>query len=131
MASLYSPSVGFSAALLAQVPYQLVMMSSFEALDSWITTSGAESITFNKNDEVPFIVKFGYRFGACTLSLLLAQTLLYPFDTVKRCLQLNGSRGHKLLYDGSLTGCFKTLMAQGGIKTLYQGFGVNLLKTGP
>lgn len=46
------------------------------------------------------------RFGASTLSLLLAQTLLYPFDTVKRCLQLNDSYAHKNLYNGSIINCF-------------------------
>lgn len=33
-------------------------------------------------------------FGASALSSLILSLVLYPLDTAKRCLQLQGSRGH-------------------------------------
>ena len=59
-------------------------------------------MVFNKYDDYPFVMKFALRFGAATLSLVVAQTLLYPLDTAKRCMQLSGTKGHKALYNGGL-----------------------------
>ena len=81
---------------------------------------------------MPFAEKFLYRFGAGTLSLLIAQTIMYPFDTVKRCLQLNGSLGHKTLYKGGILECFSTLAkTQGLFKGLYAGFLLNMVRCAP
>lgn len=70
-------------ALIVQVPYTILLYSCFELLDSTIFTA---DVRFNRDDDYLFIFKFLQRFGASTLSLLLAQTVLYPFDTVKRNL---------------------------------------------
>lgn len=121
---------GYRAAIISQVPYSVILMSSFEYFDNVVFSQNQE-ITFDKYDEYPFIIKFLQRFGASTLSLLIAQSVLYPFDTVKRCLQLNGSLGHKTLYTGSITNCFSTLYKDHGLKGLYGGFSVNLIRCLP
>ena len=66
----------------------------------------------------------------CTLSLMFVQTLLYPLDTVKRCLQVNGAVGHKDLYSGTLD-CLGKLYKEGGVRMLYQGLTANLLRCAP
>ena len=119
---------GYSAALASQVPYTVITLGTFELLE----TSFEENHTsFTKHDEYPFVIKFMVRLGASTLSIIVAQTLLYPFDTVKRCLQLNGSKGHKTLYKGGLLECMNTLSKTDGLKGLYAGFGLNLVRTVP
>ena len=65
---------------------------------------------YDKQDGIPFAGKYVMRFGAMTLSLLLAQVVLYPLDTIKRILQLNGSLGHKNLYSGGILSCAQTLV---------------------
>ncbi len=70
-------------------------MSSFEGFNYLLNSSDT---SFNKRDDHFFLYKFLVRFGSSTLSLLLAQAICYPLDTVKRRMQLNGAQGHKNLY---------------------------------
>lgn len=108
----------------------MVQISTYEFLNQ--TLFNQDHVIFNKFDSVPFIVKIGLRFGAATFSLVLAQALFYPFDTVKRCLQLNASKGHKNLYTGSLLNCLTTIVNQQGIaRGLYSGFSLNLVRCLP
>ena len=72
---------GFQSALIAQVPYSIVLFGSFETFNYLIDSKHA---AFAKRDDHSFVYKFLTRFGASTLSLLLAQALCYPLDTVKR-----------------------------------------------
>jgi hypothetical protein len=113
------------------VPYNVILISSFEFLNRNVFADN-ESIIFNKNDDHPFFIKLLMRFGASSLSLVLAQSLLYPLDTAKRCLQVNGSTGHKNIYSGSLLSCLINLYKEQGIvKGLYSGFSLNLLRCAP
>lgn len=122
---------GYQAALLAQVPYTTVLLCTFEYLDSKVFSQDQYE-KFDKYDDHPFVFKFLYRFGAATLSLVLAQSLFYPLDTVKRCLQLNASPGHKNLYDGTLFGTLKGIYNNQGLrKGLYAGYSVNLIRCIP
>ena len=121
---------GYRAAIISQVPYSVILLSTFEWFDKVVFADNHE-IIFDKYDGYPFIVKFLQRFGASTLSLFIAQSVLYPLDTVKRCLQLNGSMGHKTLYTGSISNCLSTLYKDHGLKGLYGGFSVNLIRCLP
>ena len=113
--------------MLCQVPYAAITLTTFDYLDRELLI---DKDAFNKNDEVPFLYKFLHRFGASTLSLMFVQTLLYPLDTVKRCLQVNGAIGHKDLYSGTLD-CLGKLFKDGGVRMLYQGLTANLLRCAP
>eukprot|EP00347_Sterkiella_histriomuscorum_P019218 403342489 len=120
---------GYQSALVGQVPYTIILMSTFEALEKF---NQSEATKFNsKKDNTAFIYKLFNRFGASTLSLILAQTLCYPFDTVKRRMQLNGSIGHKNIYKNDFD-CFRRVVKDEGIvKGLYSGFSVNLVRCFP
>jgi hypothetical protein len=74
---------GYLPAVFSQVPYTVIMLGTFEYLES-NTLKQNQDLRFNKNDEYPFAIKFVQRFGAATASLLIASSLLYPFDTIKR-----------------------------------------------
>ena len=121
---------GFGAGLIAQVPYTVVLLGTFEFMEKTALQQN-QQLKFNKNDDYPFAIKFIQRFGASTLSLVFAQSLLYPFDTIKRNLQLSGQIGHKKLEKETILGCFKQIKSEHGIKGLYQGFTLNLARTAP
>lgn len=61
---------------------------------------------------------------------MVAQTVAYPGDTVKRQLQLNGLDNTKSKYNG-LWSCIKLMYKQYGIRGYYAGLGVNILKAAP
>ncbi|CDW80725.1 adp atp translocase 3 [Stylonychia lemnae] len=63
---------------------------------------------------------FLQRLGPSMISSLLISMILYPMDTMKRCLQLNGGRGQLILYKGFGDATSKFLQSQGPAG-LYRG----------
>ncbi|CDW82930.1 guanylate-binding n-terminal domain containing protein [Stylonychia lemnae] len=118
---------GYPSAIVSQVPYTMVLMGTFEGLKS---ATDQQNTLYSQRDGGPFIMKFINRFGPSTLALLLAQGLCYPFDTVKRRMQLNGSQGHRNIYKSDLD-CFKKVLRDEGYRGLYGGFSVNLVRCFP
>lgn len=102
-------------------------MSSFEAFNYLFDSPHS---TFNKRDEQFFMYKFLVRFGSSTLSLLLAQSICYPLDTVKRRMQLNGAQGHKNLYKNDWH-CLQKVLKEEGFRGLYAGWTVNMVRCIP
>ncbi|KAI9204824.1 mitochondrial carrier [Polychytrium aggregatum] len=62
------------------------------------------------------------------VSVVVAQSLTYPVDTIRRRMQLNGGLGQKQLYSGTAD-CIKTMILQEGWKSFYRGLAANALKT--
>lgn len=61
---------------------------------------------------------------------VMAGLITYPNDTVRRLLQLQGSRGTSSNYKGYLD-CVKQTYRTGGIGRFYKGVGVNLVRMAP
>jgi hypothetical protein len=58
--------------------------------------------------------------GASVTTGLILSTVLYPLDTMKKCMQLNGSRGQLSLYNGYIESFLK-LPSSLGFSGLYRG----------
>lgn len=65
------------------------------------------------------------------LAGLSASLLCYPLDTVKRQLMLDGSRGFRSKYGGSICRCLRVMHAEGGLRAFYRGCLFNALKSAP
>lgn len=61
---------------------------------------------------------------------IMAGLLTYPNDTVRRLLQVQGSRGTKAQYNGYID-CVLQTYAKGGIQRFYRGLTINLLRMAP
>lgn len=75
----------------------------------------------------PLARNFIEKIGVSLLSSVTLSLLLYPFDTAKRCMQLNGVRGHSKAYQGSFD-VFRKLMKAGGATALYRGCHLYVLR---
>ena len=73
---------------------------------------------------------FGNRFIAGATAGLIAQSLMFPGDTIKRNLQINGIDSTKEKYSGPLS-CIKNMYCVHGIRAFYAGYGVNMIKAMP
>ena len=62
---------------------------------------------------------------------VIAGLIAYPNDTVRRLLQLQGSRGSKTSYSGYWDCIRQTYKSEGGITRFYRGFTVNILRMAP
>eukprot|EP00536_Pseudo-nitzschia_multiseries_P000047 jgi/Psemu1/293882/fgenesh1_pm.2_\ len=61
---------------------------------------------------------------------VIAGLVTYPNDTVRRLLQLQGSRGSKTHYNGYLD-CIRQTYKSEGVIRFYRGFTVNILRMAP
>lgn len=68
--------------------------------------------------------------GVGSIAATVAQTLLYPLDTIRRRMQVNGSGLFTSTYTSSL-GCAKSILASEGIRGFYRGVMLNIVKTLP
>lgn len=119
---------GMQSALIAQVPYTVTLMASFEFCSTLLES---ETTRFSKRDDYTLIYKYSTRFGASTFSLLLAQALCYPLDTIKRRMQLNGAQGFKNLYKNDLH-CLQRILKEEGLwRGLYAGWTINVVRCLP
>jgi len=66
--------------------------------------------------------------GAC--AGMISQSLMYPGDTIKRQMQINGLNGEKKKYN-NLRGCIKYIYRNFGIRGFYPAVGINLIKAIP
>lgn len=61
---------------------------------------------------------------------VMAGLVTYPNDTVRRLLQLQGSRGTVVVYQGYID-CVQQTIAVHGVRRLYRGLGINLVRMAP
>jgi hypothetical protein len=71
--------------------YQLAIVSS--VLRASLSLPVYDTLKKRTSGEEGWLSNFNQRVGASFLSSMLISLLLYPLDTIKRCLQLNGGRG--------------------------------------
>jgi hypothetical protein len=74
-----------------------------------------------------YLSTFWDRLGPSFMSSLIISVILYPFDTVKRCLQLNGGRGQMSLYRGA-PDAFSKIFANYGFSAFYRGVHIFAIK---
>jgi solute carrier family 25 (adenine nucleotide translocator) protein 4/5/6/31 len=105
---------GFLISLATVVPHCALSLTLNEQLGKLLPTDPA----------------FSQYFGVGSVSALLTSVLLYPFDTVRRRMQFSSSRGSKVVYTSSKQ-CLTSLMENEGVRGLYRGIGVQVLRTVP
>lgn len=113
---------GLRVALVCQVPYQAILLTSFSTLEKVLKSNEQ----FSRYDDLMFPYKFIIRFGSLTLSTCLASSVCYPLDTIKRRIQLEGSPGYKNTLVRNEFTYAKRMVAEEGWKSLYKGFWVGL-----
>ena len=115
--ALYS---GISATFLGVAPYSGLKFASYEAikgfLGNWLSLDEAE-------------LKPWQRVGAGAVAGLLAQTAVYPFDVVRRRMQMH--EGKQRLYASPMHALATIAREEGIVRGLYRGLSLNYLKTMP
>jgi len=118
---------GLRLALITQVPYQTLLLSSFSIVESMTTSKE----TYHRYDDYSFAYKFLTRFGSLTLSSTLAYSFCYPLDTVKRRMQAEGSPGYKFTDTNNEINYAKQMLKAEGVSGFYKGFVPGLIRTVP
>lgn len=97
----------------------MLLMGSFELFQDALNN---DETTFNRYDDYFFLYKFLTRFGASTASLMIASSICYPLDTLKRRVQINGCAGHKKIKFTSEVDLMQQIIKKDGIRGFYKGY---------
>ncbi|KZV70672.1 mitochondrial carrier [Peniophora sp. CONT] len=108
---------GIMATAAGVAPYVGINFAAYEALRGYITPPGKQS---------------AWRKLACgALAGSISQTLTYPFDVLRRKMQVSGMRnGGMERYDGALSAA-RHIVRTEGLAGMYRGLWPNLLKVAP
>lgn len=116
-AALYK---GVTPTLLGALPYEGIKFGTVGVLEGLFpkdSDSDKQSLIYRK-----------VLFGGC--GGLNAAILTYPNDTVRRMLQLQGSKGTTEVYNGYFD-CAKQIYSRYGIRRFYAGVTVNMIRMVP
>jgi solute carrier family 25 (adenine nucleotide translocator) protein 4/5/6/31 len=114
--SLYN---GIGVSIVGIIPYRGVYFGMFDTL------SGYNPF---QTDENPFI-RAGSKFVCAQTSAISAGYVSYPFDTVRRRLQMQSEKPkEEWVYKGTAD-CFGKIIKDEGTSALFKGAGANALRT--
>ncbi|KAH9892870.1 mitochondrial carrier [Cubamyces lactineus] len=107
---------GLVPTAMGVAPYVGINFASYEALRGVITPPGKSSV---------------HRKLLCgALAGSISQTLTYPFDVLRRKMQVTGMNALGYKYNGALD-ALRSIVRTEGIKGLYRGLWPNLMKVAP
>jgi solute carrier family 25 (adenine nucleotide translocator) protein 4/5/6/31 len=114
--SLYN---GIGVSVVGIIPYRGVYFGLFDTL------SGLNP--FQKDERN--LIRAGSKFGCAQVSAITAGYASYPFDTVRRRLQMQSEKPEsEWVYKGTAD-CFAKIMKDEGTASLFKGAGANALRT--
>jgi hypothetical protein len=116
----------------------VLLFSSFNAIETYLGDENRD-VYFNCVDNYTLTYKFLKRFGASTLSIVIASAICHPLDTLKRRVQMNGALqfnstpssigGIRAITDVQIAAHMWN--KEGGLKAFYKGFTFCMVKNIP
>jgi len=109
---------GFGVSVAGIIPYRGVYFGLFDTL------AGVNPFRNDKG-----IVGLASKFGIAQFTAIVAGYASYPFDTIRRRLQMQSEKPKdQWLYKGTVD-CFYKIMREEGTSALFKGAGANALRT--
>lgn len=109
---------GITPTLLSGAPYVGLQMTCYDTIKKWIPK--------NEQGRTPL----AWTIPAGAVAGLIAQTITYPGDTIRRRMQTNGANGRERIYSTSWDCCKKTF-AKEGMQGFFNGLSTNIVRSVP
>jgi len=110
---------GIGVSIVGIIPYRGVYFGLFD------TTTGYNPYQKNENP----LLRAGSKFVCAQFSAITAGYASYPFDTVRRRLQMQSEKPKDQWTYSGTADCFKKIIANEGTGALFKGAGANALRT--
>jgi hypothetical protein len=116
---------GITPTLLGAMPYVGIQFGTVGLLEKYFDRNkGSASVGEKKKHDPLQKMVFGGIGG------IMAGIITYPNDTIRRMMQLQGSRGTVVQYKGYFH-CLTSIVQQHGISRLYRGWTINMIRMAP
>mmetsp|Transcript_126516 Transcript_126516/g.354255 ORF Transcript_126516/g.354255 Transcript_126516/m.354255 type:complete len:300 (+) Transcript_126516:80-979(+) len=110
---------GVGVSIVGIIPYRGVYFGLFDTLSGYNPYQKSENNLF----------RAASKFGCAQFSAIMAGYASYPFDTVRRRLQMQSEKPKaEWVYSGTMD-CFAKIMKDEGTTALFKGAGANALRT--
>jgi solute carrier family 25 (adenine nucleotide translocator) protein 4/5/6/31 len=109
---------GFGVSVMGIIPYRGVYFGMFDSL------MGINPYAKDKN-----MTGLASKFAIAQLTAITAGYASYPFDTIRRRLQMQSEKPKSEWYYKGTVDCCKKIMADEGTSALFKGAGANALRT--
>lgn len=110
---------GVGVSIIGIIPYRGAYFGLFDTLSGYNP--------YQKSDNGP--LRAASKFACAQFSAISAGYASYPFDTVRRRLQMQSEKPkEEWVYSGTMD-CFKKIIANEGTAALFKGAGANALRT--
>lgn len=110
---------GVGVSIVGIIPYRGVYFGLFDTLSGYNPYQKSENNLF----------RAASKFGCAQFSAIMAGYASYPFDTVRRRLQMQSEKPKaEWVYSGTMD-CFTKIMKDEGTTALFKGAGANALRT--
>lgn len=109
---------GFGVSVTGIIPYRGVYFGMYDSLrekNPWKSEKG--------------LVGFASKFGVAQVTAITAGYASYPFDTVRRRLQMQSNKPREEWLYRNTTDCFSKIMKNEGFPAFFKGAGANVLRT--
>lgn len=110
---------GIGVSIIGIIPYRGVYFGLFDTLSGYNPYQTSESN----------VIRAASKFGCAQFSAIAAGYASYPFDTVRRRLQMQSERPREEWVYKNTADCFKKIVANEGVTALFKGAGANALRT--
>ena len=115
---------GITPTLLGAIPYEGIKFGTVSLCESFFPIQHGSDKDSNEKNKIVRKLIFGGLGG------IMAGLITYPNDTVRRLLQLQGSQGTTAHFNGYWD-CVRKKISNHGVKRLYNGVGINLIRMAP
>lgn len=112
---------GITPTLLGAMPYVGIQFGTVGLLEKYFGRTSNDPK--KKHDPLQKMV-----FGG--IGGIMAGVITYPNDTIRRMLQLQGSRGTVIQYNGYFH-CMTSVVKEHGVSRLYRGWTINMIRMAP
>jgi solute carrier family 25 (adenine nucleotide translocator) protein 4/5/6/31 len=109
---------GFGVSVIGIIPYRGVYFGMYDSLSG-----------LNPLRDHPGALALGVKFAIAQTTAITAGYVSYPFDTVRRRLQMQSEKPKaEWLYNGTLD-CLRKIVKEEGATALFKGAGANVIRT--
>ena len=119
---------GVTPTILGAMPYEGIKFGTVGLLEKMFPLSKNNNSSSSSSSQGESTIFRKVCFGG--LGGVMAGLITYPNDTVRRMLQLQGSRGTNTIYTGYFD-CMKKVYAEHGIRRFYHGCFINIIRMAP